>query len=591
LVAWIAVARNAIPERPSISHAGAVIPSTRTHLALRHGRITRHRDLDDLGLAVAERDELHPPDDLADLDHAEYGRRDDVAKQLREQPLQPDHQREQRQLANRGRGESSSSRRSWRRRPGTADRNGKLSFSVSQSVGRNDPCPCGSGRKYKRCCLDADRQAGPRPAARGPAEPRRGELTLIVETARGVMARTIPSASPLRTDRSHGSAAEAATHDAAAIWGMPDFVFLPETLAVGSGRRELGDGIIIVDDIGVVVQVKSRETPSAEPDKERSWLLKKASEALSQGAGTIRRLKQGPQGLTNLRGTRIEIDTPKCDWFTVAVLDHPDPPDDVTPSVQDARHPAVVLLRRDWEFLFDQLKSTHAVVQYFRRVAGDDCELGHEPVRYYDLAQADADATPETFPAGLAQGGEIFSGPLLPMAPAADDDRQAHEIVRTMFEDIAVTHLTSASELDRLRILAELDRLPVIQRAEIGRFVLRAMQEVTEHGLGNGVFWRLRSVRGNAAVHLGFGACSRPYSDEIAHGFRLWLQLRHHDVLAITKDVERLTSVAVVLTPRTDGRRPWDTSVAAVSGPEEFEPEVLAKLRELFPGPERSGTE
>ncbi|HEX7079650.1 MAG TPA: SEC-C metal-binding domain-containing protein [Gammaproteobacteria bacterium] len=20
------------------------------------------------------------------------------------------------------------------------------------SVGRNDPCPCGSGRKYKRCC-------------------------------------------------------------------------------------------------------------------------------------------------------------------------------------------------------------------------------------------------------------------------------------------------------------------------------------------------------------------------------------------------------------------------------------------------------
>jgi uncharacterized protein YecA (UPF0149 family) len=23
-------------------------------------------------------------------------------------------------------------------------------------VGRNDPCPCGSGRKYKRCCLDAE---------------------------------------------------------------------------------------------------------------------------------------------------------------------------------------------------------------------------------------------------------------------------------------------------------------------------------------------------------------------------------------------------------------------------------------------------
>jgi len=22
------------------------------------------------------------------------------------------------------------------------------------SIGRNDPCPCGSGKKYKRCCLE-----------------------------------------------------------------------------------------------------------------------------------------------------------------------------------------------------------------------------------------------------------------------------------------------------------------------------------------------------------------------------------------------------------------------------------------------------
>jgi uncharacterized protein YecA (UPF0149 family) len=28
-----------------------------------------------------------------------------------------------------------------------------------ENVGRNDPCPCGSGKKYKRCC------AGVRPAA------------------------------------------------------------------------------------------------------------------------------------------------------------------------------------------------------------------------------------------------------------------------------------------------------------------------------------------------------------------------------------------------------------------------------------------
>ena len=32
-------------------------------------------------------------------------------------------------------------------------------------IGRNQPCPCGSGRKYKRCCWDRDR------AARVPATP------------------------------------------------------------------------------------------------------------------------------------------------------------------------------------------------------------------------------------------------------------------------------------------------------------------------------------------------------------------------------------------------------------------------------------
>jgi uncharacterized protein YecA (UPF0149 family) len=24
-----------------------------------------------------------------------------------------------------------------------------------RKIGRNDPCPCGSGKKYKKCCLNA----------------------------------------------------------------------------------------------------------------------------------------------------------------------------------------------------------------------------------------------------------------------------------------------------------------------------------------------------------------------------------------------------------------------------------------------------
>ena len=33
--------------------------------------------------------------------------------------------------------------------------------AAHQRVERNAPCPCGSGRKFKRCCLDAARRAGP----------------------------------------------------------------------------------------------------------------------------------------------------------------------------------------------------------------------------------------------------------------------------------------------------------------------------------------------------------------------------------------------------------------------------------------------
>jgi uncharacterized protein YecA (UPF0149 family) len=29
---------------------------------------------------------------------------------------------------------------------------GKYQLKHRQEVGRNDPCPCGSGKKYKKCC-------------------------------------------------------------------------------------------------------------------------------------------------------------------------------------------------------------------------------------------------------------------------------------------------------------------------------------------------------------------------------------------------------------------------------------------------------
>ncbi len=397
------------------------------------------------------------------------------------------------------------------------------------------------------------------------------------------MVRTIRGASPLGTRAPRGYAAEEATHNAAAVWGMPDFVFRPETTSVGSGRRELGDGLIVVGDLAVVVQVKTREAPTSDSAKERRWLDRKATDGLRQGNGTVRRLCLRPELLTNLRGTTLEIDGNSLRWLSVVVLDHSDPPENVTPTLTIAKHPAVVVLRRDWEFLFDQLKSTYAVVQYFERVAEEELALGDEPMRYYDLARADAEASPSEFPKDLRGSGVVMSAPLLPMAPAARDDRHAHQIVRAMFEDIAVTRLTTSSEEDRLRILAELDRLPVAQRAAVGRFVLDAMRTVSQHR-GTGVIWQMRSVRGEGGrTHLAFGACSHPYNENIKTGFTLWTQLRHHDVVSVTGDTDRLTTVAVLVTPRNDGRRPWDTSVSAVSGDVGLTEAELRELRELWP--------
>ena len=30
----------------------------------------------------------------------------------------------------------------------------KFKVKSMKKIGRNDPCPCGSGKKYKHCCLD-----------------------------------------------------------------------------------------------------------------------------------------------------------------------------------------------------------------------------------------------------------------------------------------------------------------------------------------------------------------------------------------------------------------------------------------------------
>jgi hypothetical protein len=39
----------------------------------------------------------------------------------------------------------------------------------AEEVGRNDPCPCGSGKKYKRCCLGSEADPAQQPRTTVPA--------------------------------------------------------------------------------------------------------------------------------------------------------------------------------------------------------------------------------------------------------------------------------------------------------------------------------------------------------------------------------------------------------------------------------------
>lgn len=62
-------------------------------------------------------------------------------------------------------------------------------------AGRNDPCPCGSGKKYKKCCLSRDQEAVAKEAAATEAAAREA-ATKTPPSSLIVPARPVASAMP-----------------------------------------------------------------------------------------------------------------------------------------------------------------------------------------------------------------------------------------------------------------------------------------------------------------------------------------------------------------------------------------------------------
>jgi len=58
----------------------------------------------------------------------------------------------------------------------THHNDGRCRWNPMNKPGRNDPCPCGSGKKYKQCCLSREQAARPRAGALERDEPFIAEL-------------------------------------------------------------------------------------------------------------------------------------------------------------------------------------------------------------------------------------------------------------------------------------------------------------------------------------------------------------------------------------------------------------------------------
>lgn len=55
-------------------------------------------------------------------------------------------------------------------------------------TGRNDFCPCGSGKKYKKCCLNKPEEVLEKPAASPEEKERRKEITSKMLALSSIMA-------------------------------------------------------------------------------------------------------------------------------------------------------------------------------------------------------------------------------------------------------------------------------------------------------------------------------------------------------------------------------------------------------------------
>jgi hypothetical protein len=414
-----------------------------------------------------------------------------------------------------------------------------------------------------------------------------GVMTYLTLRDGRVVGREIPDAEALPPGGEYGAEVETATRAAAGRWGLPDFVLRPTVVPKGSGRREIGDGTIVSGPRGIALQVKARSSTTPDtPERARSWLLKNADAGLKQARGTIRSMfRSRNMTLDNLRGRPVRVAGKRVEWVAVVVLDHPNPPRAVFPPT-DRDGPSVVMMRRDWEFLWNQLRSASAIVDYIHRVSAEEepAELGSETHRYFDLANKDLHAPPSRLPDWLGDGrADSVSDPLLPKDPASAGDEIGFRVFQRILEDIAATDFTG-DETDRVQMLSHIDRVAVTARADLGRLLLRRLIACGKAPKGElRVEHRILYVD-QGELHLSF-TCMGSLTGYYHQMFHTWFLHRRQRFLSQSKAKGPIWpwSVGVLLTPRPSAdERLWDTTVMASNGPPAFDDAEYRRLDAIY---------
>lgn len=82
--------------------------------------------------------------------------------------------------------------------------------AMVEKVGRNDPCPCGSGKKFKQCCLNKTGGSGVRRKIQAVwvNKPAQGGVNLMERTFGGAISETTTSQPSFLTPPSVSPSAE-----------------------------------------------------------------------------------------------------------------------------------------------------------------------------------------------------------------------------------------------------------------------------------------------------------------------------------------------------------------------------------------------